>query len=381
MSAILNSLKRLRTNSAGSLLPLLWISKTAKKQSSSISTLLLILLAVSLTVFAMTFFIDSGQGNYNNLILNKIVSADTGRSGADTGRVYLSEEELLERINEAVDKALAERDAELSRKLNGIRDVNVRRLSVIEALPAQAGEQASGGDSLRAEVQTAKASVQKTEYEHFNAAPPEADSHKKKTDSKVHYNALLGMSDRAFEKGNYQKSAENLTKALQMRETKMSVLKLVRVKLAMGKPEEVNRVLEAYPDTVDDKLIASAASYAGSVGYNAYALNLIDSYAGVFSGSSALYYSAGQIYEDLKNYPMAESAYSEAVRLSPFDSYYKYAYARILDINEKHEDALKEYLDISESASDKTILIQSRKRAEILEAYLTGIRARNDENF
>ncbi|MGE4267948.1 MAG: tetratricopeptide repeat protein [Deferribacterales bacterium] len=197
---------------------------------------------------------------------------------------------------------------------------------------------------------------------------------KKEYDRMIDYNTMTAQAASALRSGNSRKAEEFYAKALTEKVTKPSVTGLLTAKIRQGKVNEVQNVLNNYSYTADSSVISAAALEMSDMGYTEQALNLLSANSSK-AGSGQIYYTAGIIQENSGDYAKAETAYKKAVQNVPGDSYFLYAYARILDVQKKYEDALISYARLAEMPSAESGLRNSaQQRAAAIQTYLDSIR-------
>ncbi|MCD8553796.1 tetratricopeptide repeat protein [Seleniivibrio sp.] len=197
---------------------------------------------------------------------------------------------------------------------------------------------------------------------------------KREYDRMIDYNTMTAQAASALRSGNSRKAEELYGKALAEKVTKPSLTGLLTAKIRQGKVNEIQGIINNYSYTADSSVISAAALEISDMGYTEQALNLLSANSSK-AGSGQIYYTAGIIQENSADYAKAETAYKKAVQSAPGDSYFLYAYARILDVQKKYEDALTGYARLAEMPSAESGLRNSaQQRASAIQTYLDSIR-------
>jgi len=196
---------------------------------------------------------------------------------------------------------------------------------------------------------------------------------KKEYDRKIEYNTLTAQASSALRSGNNRKAEDLYAKALAEKVTKPSLTGLLTAKIRQGKLNEIQSIIDSNPYTADAAVISAAALEMSQMGYTPRALDLLSGNSSV-SGSGQIFYTAGLIQEDAGDYEKAETAYRKAVQSTPGDGYFLYAYARVLDVQQKYDEALKNYTRLAEMPSaDSGLRANAQQRAVAIQSYLDAL--------
>jgi hypothetical protein len=193
---------------------------------------------------------------------------------------------------------------------------------------------------------------------------------KREYDRKIEYNTLTAQASSALRSGNNRKAEEFYAKAMAEKVTKPTLTGLLTAKIRLGKLNEIQGIINNNPYTADASVISAAALEMYEMGYSERALDLL---AGNSSGTGGgqIFYTAGIIQENTGDYGKAEIAYRRAVQLNPGDGYFLYAFARSLDVQQKYDDAVKNYTRLAEMPSaDSGLRANAQQRAAAIQAYL-----------
>ncbi len=196
---------------------------------------------------------------------------------------------------------------------------------------------------------------------------------------KIKYNTLVTTADRALESRNYDKAIENYTHVLTLKATPANLASLLEARIAKNDISGVDRDLARFSNAVTEKLISITAVKMNNYGYTVESLALLKRYVGRFNNDGKLYYTAGQIHEANSDLERAEFAYGKAVDALPVDPYYVYAYARLLDTNEKYEMAIEFYENINKINADSNLKITAKNRANDLKDYLDRLKEEKEQ--
>lgn len=201
---------------------------------------------------------------------------------------------------------------------------------------------------------------------------------KREYDRKIEYNTLTAQASSALRSGNNRKAEEFYTKAMAEKVTKPTLTGLLTAKIRLGKLNEIQGIINNNPYTADASVISAAALEMYEMGYSERALDLL---AGNSSGTGGgqIFYTAGIIQENTGDYGKAEIAYRRAVQLNPGDGYFLYAFARSLDVQQKYDEAVKNYTRLSEMPSaDSGLRANAQQRAAAIQAYLDAVSKKNN---
>jgi Tfp pilus assembly protein PilF len=386
MSLILDSLKKINSSKkTGSAVPpsLLNLKPAGRKQGPKKS--LLVLLAVALVGFLIVLFMPTGEKYTINAAAPIAVQpqpqtqaqAPEQESAAvpvpePAHPIPVQQAAPIEQEPQTPARTAPEFDPTAANKqrlaaMVGLPEINspapTQQPTAAPAIPVQQQEQAP--------QQTAPAQPQQAIES--NPSFVLTGRAKRDYDAKVQYNTLTSQAASALRTGNNRKAEDFYTKALAEKVTKPSLTGLLTAKIRQGKLNEVQGVINNNPYSADAAVISAAALEMSSLGYNTQALDLLSDNASK-TGNGELYYTAGIIQENAGNFSKAETAYQKAVKSVPGDSYFLYAYARILDVQQKYDEAVKNYTRIAEmpSADDK-LRTNAKDRAQAIEAYLSAL--------
>lgn len=193
---------------------------------------------------------------------------------------------------------------------------------------------------------------------------------KKEYDRKIEYNTLTAQASSALRSGNNRKAEEFYAKAMAEKVTKPTLTGLLTAKIRLGKLNEIQGIINNNPYTADTSVISAAALEMSEMGYSDRALDLLSGNSSG-TGGGQIYYTAGIIQENTGDYVRAETAYRRAVQLNPGDGYFLYAFARSLDVQQKYDEALKNYTRLAEMPSaENGLRTNAMQRASAIQSYL-----------
>ncbi|PLX65884.1 MAG: hypothetical protein C0603_12985 [Denitrovibrio sp.] len=414
MSLIIDNLKKLKKQSDQVNVPPGMINLAPKKRGKMPNIGLLAVLGLSIVGAAIVFFIGSGSST-NYTVTPPIRTAKTTPTNTPKTQPIkqqaqvaqtspkVTEAEIKARIDAAVDKAVQDAAKDFEEKIKSTTDANVRRLGDVDALPSQAKpevvvkrplkapevkktstpngiiDQVNNVKALQAGLDMPNGSELPGEPEPESivqkpAKPVLTDEQRRKFNKKINYNTLMATANRALEDKRYDKAIENYEKVLKIKATPASLASLLKARIGKGDISLISADLKKHKRAASAKVIAFTATELNSVGYTADSLSLLKDNLGKFSNDGKLYYTAGQIHEEKKDYERAEIAYGKAVDMVYVEPYYVYAYARLLDTNKKYEMAIEMYNRLGELQADSGLKITASNRAMALSEYIKRIK-------
>jgi tetratricopeptide (TPR) repeat protein len=396
MSLVLDNLKKLKKKEDTGSVPPGMINLAPKRRGQRPSNVLLALLAFALVGFAITLYLSSGTPKYAvtepvrisdqtaqpQIVINKPAPVETAQAKPSaepsdkTSTPAQAEADIQKRIDDAVRKALSDKETAISQRLQENRDATIQSAGMAGKLP-----QTSETTVSRPEPQTSEVSVKNTEisakaalqgYSEDGGTGGSAMTQKDREEfrKKVSYNTTLTIADRAYADGNYEKAIAGYTEAMKTKPTQATLLSLVRSKLAVGDVSSVPRLVSRYSYVTDSKGIAAVSFAMSDAGYASQAQELISDYKNSVENPSVLHYTSGLIYENSGKSMQAEQAYADAHREVPADAYYAYAYARAMDMNKKYNEAAEMYTIVASIDADSAIKNNASERALVIRTYL-----------
>jgi len=402
MSLVIDNLKKLKKHSANGSVPPGMINLAPKKRSNRPSIGLLALLVISIIGAGVVFYIGSGSTSYKVAPPVRVADKPSMKKPAAEAPKPTPEADIQARIDAAVSKALEDSDKEIEAKVKSTRAANIQRMTAVDALPKPADTKPKQTETLPMPRQSPNTGVmeQVTNIQALQriannpesvdtpsaksepvaqkpAKPILTDSQRKEFKQKVQYNTLVTMADRALKNGEYERAIENYSKALSSKPSPANLVNMLKAMIRKGDMNSVEAELLKFSKIADERVISVTAMEMAQVGQKERGLDLLRNYLGKFDNDGRLYYSAGQIHENAKDYMRAETAYGKAVELLSVEPYYIYSYARMLDINNKYDNAIAQYTKIESLQADENLKKNASARAAVLSDYLQKLKTKD----
>lgn len=380
MSLVIDNLKKLKKQSGDAGVPPGLINLAPRQRSKGPSRILLLLLAVSLAGGAYVFFfMDTDTAVYRPAPPVRTAAAPKPAPKPTPQPAPVQRQPLvmpvpapqMPAVNEADIKARIEAAVK-----EAMQDAEKRRMQT-PAEPEQKTPETVQPPMKMAEVQMPVPAAEKQAEavaESVAVKPVMSDEQRREFDKKIEYNTITATADRALADRNYAKAAEYYRKALSLKPSSANLANLLTAKIGLGDPDSVDGLLKTFRSSVDDRAISAAALEMSRVGYPEKGLLLLEKYTGEFDTDGRLYYAAGQVQETRGDTLRAENAYKRASSMFPADPYYAYAYARMLDTNEKYDEAVVQYRKAASLNPDGEIASNAASRASAITAYLERVK-------
>ncbi len=172
----------------------------------------------------------------------------------------------------------------------------------------------------------------------------------------------LVMADRYFREGNLIKSREYYEKTYSLMKTQKVANNLIVVCVRLGDLACAERVIEENPQ---ENLVYTYLMELSRVGRPAEVIELAKKYTHL-DKKGALSFALGYAYEKLGDYAKALRNYKTAYAKDPYNPYFAYNYARLLDYTRSYREAYRIYSSLKNLDIDPRIKRSVEERLKLL---------------
>ena len=161
----------------------------------------------------------------------------------------------------------------------------------------------------------------------------------------------LIMADKFFREGNLPKSKEYYEKAYNIRKSLKTANNLIVVSTRIGDFRRSEEIIEHHKD---EKLAYTYLMELINLGRQAQAIEVAKKYISM-NTKGFISFALGYAYETMGDYKKALENYEAAYRKDPYNPYFAYNYARLLDYTRNYAEAVRIYRTLKDLEVDPKI--------------------------